>query len=184
MSYDSSKFKQKLDQVLEHIKRDLASLRTGKASTALLDPVLVEAYGSKMKINELANVSAPDLNMLVVVPWDKTLLATIEKAIAASELNIHPVVSGDQIRIIIPSLTEERRLEMVKMLGQKIENGRVMIRNVRSEVKKDIDDQKGQAGVSEDDIAHDLEALDKTVQEYLHQLDDIAALKEQELMKI
>ncbi len=184
MSYQFSQFTQRADKTLEFIRNDVAQLRTGRASAQMLDIVSVEAYGTRMKVNELANISVPDPGMLVVTPWDKSLLPTIEKAVASSGLNLHPVVDGTIIRIVVPPLTEERRKELVKLLHQKIEAGRVMMRSVRTDAKKEIEDQEGQAGVSEDMIKADLETLEKKVKEYMEKIDALSTDKEKELMTV
>jgi ribosome recycling factor len=182
--YNFSQLRQKFDKAIDHIKNDLGSLRTGKASPQLLDPVMVDAYGAKMRVTELANVSAPDANMIVVAPWDKSILENLEKAIASAPLNVNPVVDGDIIRIVIPSLTEERRKEMVKILSQKIEAGKVMLRNIRVDAKKEIENLEGEDGVSEDDITADVEQLDKILKEYSIKLDEISQKKEADLMTV
>jgi ribosome recycling factor len=182
--YNFSDVTQKFEKTIAHLQQELGTLRTGKATPSLLDPVLVDAYGTKMRVSELANVSAPDANMLIVSPWDKSLLETLEKAIASASLNVNPVVDGDMIRIVIPSLTEERRKEMVKILHQKIEGGKVMLRNVRTDSKKEIEDQKGDDGVSEDDIEAEIEELDKMVKEYTVRLEELAKKKETDLMTV
>lgn len=184
MSFDFSQFHTKADKAIDHVSTDIGTLRTGKASVQLLDAVQVEAYGTYMKVNELANVSAPDPNLLVVAPWDKSLLGPIEKGIAGAGINLNPVVDGDLIRIMVPSLTEERRKEMVKLLYQKIESGRVLLRSIRTDIKKEIEDQKSQGGVSEDDISHQLEQLEKLTKDYMDKLEKIAEKKEQELMTV
>jgi len=184
MPYQFSQLTQRADKTLDFIFNDIASLRTGRASVQLLDIVSVEAYGTRMKVNELANLSVPDPGLLVVAPWDKSLLPTIEKAIATSGINLHPVVDGAVIRIVVPPLTEERRKDMVKLLHQKIEAGRVMMRNVRAEVKKEIEDQEDGGGVSEDTIKLELETLEKKIKEYMEKLDKLAADKEKELLTV
>lgn len=182
--YNFSQLNQKFDKTIDHIKKDLGSLRTGKASPQLLDPVMVEAYGVKMRVAELANVSAPDANMVIVAPWDKSILGDLEKAIASASLNVNPVVDGDIIRIVVPSLTEERRKEMVKILYQKAEAGKVMLRNIRVDAKKEIEKQKDEDGVSEDDVKADMIELDKVLKEYTTQLDVISKKKEADLMTV
>ena len=183
MSYNFATFTQKADHTLQHLLEDIGTLRTGRATIQLLDPVVVEAYGTQMHINELANVSVPDPTLITITPWDKSVLGAMEKAIASSPLNIHPVVDGDMIRISIPPLTEERRKEMVKLLSQKIENGRVMLRNVRGDARKEIEKMEG-PGVSEDSIKTDLAELDKRVKQCMDQIDKMASEKEKELMKV
>lgn len=182
--YNFSDVTQKFEKTIAHLQQELGSLRTGKATPSLLDSVLVDAYGTKMRVNELANVSAPDPNMLIVSPWDKSLLETLEKSIASASLNLNPIVDGDMIRIVVPALTEERRKEMVKVLHQKIEGGKVMLRNIRTDAKKEIEDQDGSEGVSEDDIKAEIEELDKMVKEYTVKLDELAKKKETDLMTV
>lgn len=184
MPYPLTSVKQRLDKALSHVQRDIATLRTGRATVQMLDPVVVDAYGAKMKINEVASVQAPDPSLLVVSPWDKSLLESIEKAIASADLNVNPVVDGDIIRIAISPLTEDKRKEMVKSLAKKVEAGRVMLRTIRTDAKKDIESQDGTDGISEDDIAQDLDSLETLLKEYNTQLDDMYASKEKDLMKV
>lgn len=182
--FNFSDFQQRADKVIDHIASDIATLRTGRANTALLDPVQVEAYGTKMKVSELATVSAPDPSLLTISPWDKSLLDPIAKGIQASGLNLNPVNDGEIIRISIPPLTTERRQEMVKLLAQKIESGKVMLRNLRGDVRKDIEAMEDEDGVSEDDIKNWMAELDKKVKEVETQIDEMKKKKEDELMKI
>lgn len=184
MAYDFSDFKQKADKTLQHIQSDISMLRTGRATIQMLDVVNVEAYGTIMKVNELANITVPDPTLIVISPWDKSLLGTLEKAIAVSPLNLHPVVDGEIIRVVVPSLTEERRKEMVKLLHQKIETGRVMLRNVRGDIRKEIERLKTTGGVSEDAVESDLAELDKQIKNYMDMVEKIAADKEKELMTL
>ncbi|CAN5278203.1 ribosome recycling factor [soil metagenome] len=184
MAYDFLVFTPNADKTLAHIRDDINTLRTGRASAQLLDIVDVEAYGTRMKVNELANVSVPDPTLIVISPWDKSILGTLEKAIATSPLNLHPVVDGQIIRISVPALTEERRKEMVKFLKQKIESGRVMMRNVRSEARKEIESLKDESGVSEDDIKADLEQLDIEVKKYMDLIEKLEEDKAKDLMKV
>lgn len=184
MSFDFSSLNQKMKKTEDYIWGDIATLRTGRATVQILDPVVVEAYGSKMKIGEVATVTAPDATLLVLSPWDKSLLADIEKAIASSNLNLNPVVDSDIIRIAIAPLTEEKRKEMVKMLFKKVEAGKVMFRNLRTDSKKEIESQKGSEGVSEDDIKQDLDELESILKSRISSLDESAVNKEKELMTV
>lgn len=184
MSTDPTTYRKKFQQTIDHVSKDVSSLRTGKASIQMLDDVLVEAYGSKMKINEVGNVSILDANMLVVTPWDKGLLKDIEKAITVAQLNLNPIVDGEIVRVPVPSLTQERRQEMVKLLSQKTESGKVMLRTVRVDIKKDIESQKGESGISEDDIKNQIEELEKITKEFIAKIDEMAGQKEADLMSI
>lgn len=184
MSYSFSDFHAKAKKAIDHVLRDVSTLRTGRASVQLLDGVHVEAYGTTMQLVEVASVQAPDPSLLVISPWDKSLLSAVEKSIQAAGLNMNPVVDGDIVRISIPSLTEETRKEMVKQLHKKIEAGRVMLRTVRTDAKKEIDDLQGSRGVSEDDVTRDLKTLEDELKGYMNQLDDILTRKEKELMTV
>lgn len=184
MSFDFTLLTQKLTKALEHVATDIGTLKTGRASVQMLDGVMVEAYGAYMKLVEVASISAPDPTLLVISPWDKSLLAAIEKAVATSDLNLHPVIDKDILRIAIAPLTEEKRKEMVKRLHQKIESGRVLLRNVRTEIKKEIEDQENKADVSEDDIKQDLETMEKMIKEASVKLDEMSAQKEKELLTL
>lgn len=113
---NKSDYQDQFDKVLDHVRHEMAGLRTGRATVQMLDDVVVEAYGSTMKINEVASLSAPDASLLVVSPWDKSLIADIEKGIQVANLNLNPVVDGEVIKVPVPPLTQERRQEMVKML--------------------------------------------------------------------
>lgn len=182
--YNFSTFKQKLDKVIDHAQQEISVLRTGKAKVSMLDPVKVNAYGSLMRVNELASVSAPDPNMILVEPWDPNLMEDIEKAIHKADLNLNPVVDKNIIRITVPALTEERRRQMVKQLEQKVESAKIMMRNIRSDIKNEIDDLDGEAGVSEDDIHRDYQELDKIMDEYVVKLEELKKQKQSELMSI
>ena len=176
-----------LDQftkAINHTEKEVATLRTGRASVQMLDDVVLEAYGSMMKLNEVGSVSTPDPTLLVIVPWDKGLVGAIEKGVIAANLNLSPIVDGDTVKVPVPPLTKERRQEMVKILHQKIESGRVMIRSVRSDVKQMIEDQEGEAGISEDDIKLSLKELEDATKEYIGKIDKLAKDKEEELLSI
>lgn len=171
-------------KLLDVFAGDLATIRTGRAKPSLVENIEVEAYGSRMKILELAGISAPDSSSIVIKPWDKSVLKDIEKALSISDLHIPPVVDGDQIRLSIPPLTGERRQELVKLVGQKKNTSLEMLRDIRIKYKKMIDGQKGQAGVSEDAIKHDLEELQKITDEFSKKLEEMAAAKEKELLDL
>jgi ribosome recycling factor len=172
------------DKVLAHTQQEMAALRTGRANVGMLDEVLVEAYGSKMHLNEIGSISAPDPTLLVISPWDKSLIAAVEKAIQAANLNLNPVVDGEVVKVPVPSLTQERREEMIKILHQKAESGRVMMRSTRADVRRQIEDTKGDAGISEDDIEAGFEELDKVVTDYISKIDELVKHKETELTTI
>jgi ribosome recycling factor len=184
MPIHKNSYLEKFEKALIFTQNDYATLRTGRASAQLLDGVLVEAYGSRMAINEVASISAPDTQLLIVKPWDKNLLPNLEKSIQLAQLNLNPIIDGDLIRIAVPSLTEERRREMVKVLHQKEEESKIMLRSIRAEIRKEIEKQSGLAGVSEDDIKSEVEELDQLVKEYMTKLENLTKSKEQELLSL
>lgn len=174
----------RLETTLEVVKKDLASVRTGRAKPSLVEDVKVEAYGTIMTIKELATISAPDPSLILIAPWDKGLVGAIGTGIQKAGLNIQPIVDGDTVKISIPPLSQERREELVKLVHQKIEAGRVMVRAVRGEIKEAIEAQEGEAGVSEDSIKMWLDQMQKQVDKYMGMLDELGKEKEKELMTI
>lgn len=181
---DKNSYLPQFQKAFDHTFKEVSGLHTGRASIQMLDDVLVEAYGTKMHLNELGSLSAPDPTLLVVSPWDKSLISAIEKAIQIANLNVNPVVDGEVVKIPVPSLTQERREEMTKTLHQKAEGGRVLIRTVRGDVKHTIDEQKGEPGVSEDAIELALTELENTTKQYIEKIDALVKNKEAELMAI
>ena len=176
--------KNRLDQTIEVVKKDLSSVRTGRAKPSLVEDVKVEAYGTMMTIKELATISAPDTTLIVIAPWDKGLVSAISSGIQKSGLNIQPIVDSDTVKISLPAPTEERRLELVKLVHQKLESAKVMVRQVRTEIKEEIEAQEGEAGISEDSIKSWLESMQKTVDQYSQKIDDLGKEKEKELMTL
>ena len=179
-----NKAKQQIEELLELIDDDLKGIKTGRAKPSLIENIRVEAYASKMALKELASISAPDPHSLIVSPWDKTVLEAIEKAVFSSNLNLHPVVDNDLIRIQISPLTEETRKDLVKLVAQKLESGRKLLRQLRNEAKKEIEDRKGKPAVSEDDIKQWMEDLQKLINETSGKIEEFGKIKEEELMTI
>ncbi|OGY18243.1 MAG: ribosome recycling factor [Candidatus Chisholmbacteria bacterium RIFCSPHIGHO2_12_FULL_49_9] len=173
-----------MEAVLDVVREDLSTVKTGRAKPALVEHIEVLAYNTKMPLIELATISAPDPHLLVIQPWDETVLENIAKAIATSDLHLNPVVDQSLIRIQIPSLTEERREELVKLVHQKLESGRVLLRQVRQDVKKKLEGMKGQPGVSEDDTHRQLENLEKATEEFMGKIVTLGEEKEGELRTV
>jgi ribosome recycling factor len=173
--------KQLMDKTVDAVKREFATVRTGKATTALLDLVRVEAYGNDMPLTQVASVAAPEPKLLTIQPWDKTLLKAIEKAILASDLGLTPSNDGNIIRVPVPSLTEERRKELVKVIHKLAEEGRVAIRHARTETIGKI---KKTEHVSEDDIKKAEKDLQKVHDEHLKLVDGAVKAKEAEMMEV
>lgn len=179
-----AKARDEMDAVIEMVTGDLATVKTGRAKPDLLERIQVEAYDTRMSLLELATISAPDPRLLLVQPWDESIIANIEKAIATSELNLNPNVDGNVIRIPIPVLTEERREELVKLVGQKVESGKVLLRQARQDIKKEIEGLEGQPGVSEDDIHRMMEELEKITEEFVKKVEELGEQKKGELMTV
>lgn len=177
-------FSRQAQEVLKLADQDLRGIKTGRAKPALVEDVKVEAYNTTMTLKEVASITAPDPQQIVLSPWDKNLLEAIVKGVTSANLNLNPVVDGNIIRIKIPTLTQETREELVKLVHQKLESVRAMLRQVRNEIKEKIEARKGQAGVSEDDIHRDLEELQKKTDETMNSLDEIGKAKEAELRSI
>lgn len=174
----------RLAQAMEVIKKDLSTVRTGRAKPSIVEDVRVEAYGTVMSVRELATISAPDPSLITVAPWDKSLISAVAAGINKAGLNLNAVVDGDVIKISIPALTQERREELVKQVHQKIESGKVMIRQIRTEIKEEIEAQEGESGVSEDNIKTWLATMQKKVEGATVQIDELGSDKERELMTI
>ena len=174
----------RLTNAQEVVKKDLATVRTGRAKPSLVEDVKVEAYGSTMTIKELATISAPDTSLILISPWDKSVVAAISSGIQKSGLNIQPIVDGETVKISIPALTGERRAELVKLVHQKVESGKVLIRQIRTEVKAEIEAQEGSAGVSEDNINYWVTEMQKRVDEATGKIEAQGAEKERELLTL
>ncbi len=176
--------KRRMDEALEAIRREFASVRTGKATPALLDTVRVDAYGSKMPINQLATINTPEHTLLVVQPFDRSLMSEIERAIRSSGLGLNPATDGNLIRIPIPPLNEQRRKEYAKVLHKMAEEGRVSIRHARRIVRDELHELVKKHEVGEDDAKKREDALDKLTHDYTTKVDDLLKKKEAEVMAI
>lgn len=176
-----SDFKGDFEKVLEFLKKDISALRTGRASTAMVEDISVEAYGTRQPLKAVASISVADPKTLNIDPWDKSLMAAVEKALRESPLGINPVNDGRLIRLPLPSLTTERRAELVKVLHQKLEQARVSERKTRQEIRDLISAEEESKSVSEDDKFRLQEELEKLVKEYDDKIKVIGEQKEQEI---
>ncbi len=177
-------FEDKFQRVLQHFTDDLKTVKTGRAKPSLVEDVKIEAYSSKMTLKELASISAPEPHQLLISPWDKNLVETIAKGINSAGANLNAVIDGDIVRIKIPPLTEETREELVKLVGQKLESAKVMLRQIRNELKREIEEQEGKPGIGEDDIKRELDEMQEKIDKVEEQLESLAKGKENELRKI
>jgi ribosome recycling factor len=173
--------RQAMDKAVEAVRREFSTVRTGKATTSLLDLVKVEAYGNEMPLNQVASVAAPEPKLLTVQPWDKSLLKAVEKAILASDLGLTPSNDGNLIRIPLPALNEERRRELVKIVHKFAEEGRVAIRHARTEAISRI---KKAEHVSEDEKKHAEKDVQKLHDDHLKLVEETVKSKEAEIMEV
>jgi ribosome recycling factor len=173
--------RQAMNKAVEAVRREFSTVRTGKATTSLLDLIKVDAYGSEMPLNQVASVSTPEPKLLTVQPWDKNLLKAVEKAILASDLGLTPSNDGNLIRLPLPPLTEERRRELVKVVHKFAEEGRVAIRHARTEAISRI---KKTEHVSEDDQKHAEKDVQKLHDDHLKLVEEAVKAKETEIMEV
>lgn len=174
----------RMTDALDALRREFATVRTGKATPALLDTVKVEAYGTKMPLNQVASVHSPDATLLVVQPFDKSLLGEIEKGIQIADLGLNPGNDGNVIRVPIPPLTEERRREFAKLLHKMAEEARVSIRHARKVARDDIHRRIKEHEIGEDLGRREEEQVEKLTHEFTDQIDELLKRKEQEVMAI
>lgn len=174
----------KMKKTVEFFRRELATLRAGRASPALVERIMVDYYGTPTPINQLATITVPEPRLLVIQPWDKTQVGAVEKAIAKSDLGIHPQNDGHLIRLVIPPLTEERRNEIVRMIRKKAEDERVALRNHRREANDFLKDLCKEGDISEDERDRALERTQELTDKYIAELDKLLAAKEKELMEV
>ena len=176
--------KRRMEEALDALRREFATVRTGKATPALLDTVRVEAYGSKLPVNQVATVNTPEHTLIVVQPYDKSLIGEIERAILTADLGLNPANDGNVIRVPIPPLNEERRKEYVKILHKMAEEGRVSIRHARRTVREEIHELVKRHEVGEDEGRRREESLDKLTHQFTDKVDELLKRKEEEVMAI
>lgn len=175
---------ERMKKQVEAVRRELSGIRTGKASPALLDTIRVEAYGTPTPLNQVGSVSAPEPRLLVVQPWDKSLVRAISKAIQASDLGLNPVDDGVVVRVPIPTMTEERRKDIVKAVAKLAEEGRVHVRQVRHDVNKDIKHQETEGTIAQDESKRLVAEVQKLTDHAIAQIDELLKKKTAEVMEV
>ena len=175
---------ERMKKSIEHARKELASIRTGRATTALLDTVHVEAYGASTPLSQVATVSAPEARLLVVQPWDKSLMQAISRAIQKSDLGLNPTDDGGIIRVPIPSLTEERRKDMVKLIGKMAEEARVHVRGIRREANDELKKRLKDGAIPKDDEKRAEQDIQKLTDKYIGQIDDLLAKKTTDILEV
>ncbi len=174
----------RMGKSIESFQHELKGVRTGRANTALLDGIHVDYYGNETPLNQVANVSVQDARTLAVTPWEKNMIAPIEKAIMSSDLGLNPVSAGMTIRIPLPPLTEERRKELVKVVGQISEQAKVAIRNIRRDANHDIKQLQNEKEITEDQMHQSEKQIQDLTDKFVNKVDELAEVKEKELMEI
>ncbi len=179
-----AELKAHMDKTIQVFEHELIKLRTGRANPAMVEDVKVDYYGTHTPLKHLARITAPEPDLLVIQPFDKSQVHAIEKAIQAANLGFNPVVEGDLLRIKIPRLTEERRKELSKIIREKAEEAKVALRNIRRDVKEKLDKEKKDGTLSEDDHDRLMKELDKVTHEYTAKVDAAAQAKEKQLLSV
>jgi len=174
----------KMDKTVEAFRTEIAKIRTGKATTAILDGIRVEYYGNPSPLNQVANVSVLDAHTLSIMPWDKSMVQVIEKAIQASDLGLNPLSDGTNLKIPIPPLTEERRKEFVKIVKKFGEEYKVALRNVRRDANEHLKKEEKEKKITEDDRKHAEDEVQKITDKHIAKIDEIIKHKEKEIMEV
>jgi ribosome recycling factor len=174
----------KMQRAVDAMERDHAGIRTGRASTALVDRITVDYYGTQTPLNQIAGISTPDAHLIVIQPWDRSVLGAIEKALTKSDIGLVPNVDGTVVRLIVPPLTEERRREMVKQVRKRAEDARVEIRHHRREAADLLKKAQRDGTVTEDEERRELDALQRLTDRYIVAIDERTERKEAEVMEV
>jgi ribosome recycling factor len=181
---DLNQYKTRMDKAVQALKEEFGGLRTGRASATLLEPIMVDAYGSSMPINQVGAVTAPEPRMLTVNVWDKTMVVAVEKAIRNAGLGLNPITEGQLLRVPIPPLTEERRKDMVKLAGKYAEQQRIAVRNVRRDAMDDLKKAEKDHQISQDDHKRLAEEIQHFTDAAIKRVDEALKVKEQEIMQV
>jgi len=178
-----SETRQKMEKTVESLQREFKKMRTGRASTSILDGIKVECYGAQMRLNQIASLSSPESRLLTIQPWDQSIIGNIEKSILKSELGLTPMSDGKLIRISIPPLTEERRIELAKVAKKMAEESKIIIRNQRREANEMLRELKNEGEISEDEMYKYQDKVQKITDDYIAKTDAIRKEKENEILE-
>jgi ribosome recycling factor len=174
----------RMEKAVDDFRKELATIRTGRANATLLDNVRVDYHGTPMPVNQLGSMTVPDPTMIVISPWDPSAVALIDKAIRTTDLGLNPTNDGKVVRVPIPALTEDRRKDLVKQLHKVLENHRTAVRNIRRDLKEAIEKLEKEKKISEDDKKRSLDELEKLSHAETKKIEDLSAAKEKEVMQI
>ena len=184
MSADLKELKRRMDGAIEALKREFGGLRTGRASTGLLEPIVVDAYGAQMPISQVGTIGVPEPRMLSVQVWDRQLVSVVDKAIRESDLGLNPVIDGQLLRIPIPPLTEERRQELTKVAARYAEQARVAVRNVRRDGMESLKKMEKDGEISQDEHHARADDIQKITDEHVKLVDELLSHKDSEIMQV
>jgi ribosome recycling factor len=176
--------KTRMEKAVEDFRKDLATIRTGRANTSLLDHVRVDYHGTPMPVNQLGTLTVPDATMIMIAPWDPSVVPLIDKAIRIADLGLNPTNDGKVVRVPVPAPTEERRKELVKQLHKVLENHRTAVRNVRRDLKEAIEKLEKEKKISEDEKKRSLDELEKISHAETKKIEDLSASKEKEILQV
>jgi len=174
----------RMEKAVEDFRKELSSIRTGRANVTLLDSVRVDYHGTQMPVNQLGSLSVPEATMIVIAPWDPSAVPLIDKAIRTADLGLNPTNDGKVVRVPIPPLTEDRRKDMVKHMHKVLENHRTAVRNIRRDVKEAVDKLEKEKKISQDEQKRTLDELEKITQSETKKIEDLSALKEREILEV
>ena len=184
MTIEFDSYEEKMDKTLNNLKKEYLGLRTGRASASLLEPVFVEAYGGKVPINQVGNISVPEPRLITVQVWDESLIQPVEKAIRNSELGLNPMIEGNNIRVPIPELSQERRVEIVKVASKYSEDAKITVRNIRRVAMDKIKEGEKQKTISKDDSFQFSEKIQKLTDKYVEKIENVFQEKEKDILKV
>ena len=184
MTIEFNSYEDKMEKTLNNLKKEYLGLRTGRASASLLEPVYAEAYGSKVPLNQVGNISVPEPRLITVQVWDENLIQPVEKAIRNSGLGLNPMIEGNNIRVPIPELSQERRIEIVKVASKYSEEAKITVRNIRRDAMDKIKDEEKQKSISKDDSFQFSEKIQKLTDKYVDKIENIFQEKEKDILKV
>ncbi len=184
MLIEFKSYEDKMVKALDNLRKEYLGLRTGRASASLLEPLSVDAYGGKVPINQVGNISVPESRLITVQVWDESLVQSVEKAIRNSDLGLNPMIEGNNIRVPIPELSQERRAEIVKVASKYSEDSKVTIRNIRRDAMDKIKEEEKQKNISKDDSFQFSENVQKITDKYIQKIDDLFQDKEKDILKV
>ena len=182
--FDLKIYEEKMEKAIDVLKREFSGLRTGRASTSLLDPIFVEAYGSKVPLNQVSNISVPESRLLIVQVWDDSLVNTVENSIRNSNLGLNPMIEGSLIRIPIPELSEERRIEIVKIASKYSEDSKVTIRNIRRDAMEKIKSLEKNKEISQDELFKFSDKIQKMTDNLIEKVETLFVDKEKDILRV